>query len=368
MSLLADDESSEGLPGPRAVLELPYRIGDLPSLWPLVGRVITVGRADECQLVMTDERISRFHAAFVPTAWGVWVVDLAAREGVYVNGESVRWAWLDEGDTVRMGRIPFILRYQSPPNGIRREDVPLEAGAAPREQPGTELAVRSEPSGTDRAPLAIPARRPPSVASLSPRVARAPEPVVPVRGEVWEPPVAFPQNPMAMWQQQMQLMESFHNDMIMMVQMFVAMHREHMSSVRHELDMVQKLTGELAVLQAKMAQPASAEDPAPDTASERPAKERRSVPAEDRKKEETQPSAERTDRDTRGRPKPAEPRDGVKPGGSKVPIAKSPAPGQFDESPPLENSQVHAVLSQRIAQLQRERQGYWQRILSSINR
>ena len=47
---------------------------------------------------------------------------------------------------------------------------------------------------------------------------------------------------MAMWQQQMQLMESFHNDMILMVQMFVAMHREHLASVRDELDMVQQLT------------------------------------------------------------------------------------------------------------------------------
>ena len=49
-----------------------------------------------------------------------------------------------------------------------------------------------------------------------------------------------------MWRQQMQMMESFHNDMILMVQMFMAMHREHLSSVRDELDRVKKLTGELA--------------------------------------------------------------------------------------------------------------------------
>ena len=50
-----------------------------------------------------------------------------------------------------------------------------------------------------------------------------------------------------MWQQQMRLMESFHNDMIMMVQMFFAMHREHMASVREELDRVEQLTRELTL-------------------------------------------------------------------------------------------------------------------------
>jgi hypothetical protein len=38
---------------------------------------------------------------------------------------------------------------------------------------------------------------------------------------------------MAMWQQQMRLMESFPNEMSLMVQMFVAMHGEHLASVRH---------------------------------------------------------------------------------------------------------------------------------------
>ena len=71
---------------------------------------------------------------------------------------------------------------------------------------------------------------------------------------------------MAMWQQQMQLMESFHNDMILMVQMFVAMHREHLASVRDELDRVQQLTRELSDLQAKLAQASRSADGGPTVA------------------------------------------------------------------------------------------------------
>ena len=52
-----------------------------------------------------------------------------------------------------------------------------------------------------------------------------------------------------MWQQQMQMMEWFHRDMILMVQMFMAMHREHRVAIRDELERVEKLTKKLRVLQ-----------------------------------------------------------------------------------------------------------------------
>ena len=71
-------------------------------------------------------------------------------------------------------------------------------------------------------------------------------------------------NPTAMWQQQMQMMQAFHNDMVMMFQMFVAMHREHLGSVRDELDRVQQLTRELTRLNARLGQlPRSAETSMP---------------------------------------------------------------------------------------------------------
>ena len=52
-----------------------------------------------CQFVLTDDSVSKFHAALIRTPLGVWVIDLLAREGTYVNGERVSWAWLGDGDT-----------------------------------------------------------------------------------------------------------------------------------------------------------------------------------------------------------------------------------------------------------------------------
>ena len=97
-----------------------------------------------CQLVLTDDSVSRFHAALVPTPSGVWVVDLLAREGVHVNGQRVRWAWLADGDSFRIGRFTFILRYETPPDQITRREVPLEAGAMPSNAPEPNSRFRGK--------------------------------------------------------------------------------------------------------------------------------------------------------------------------------------------------------------------------------
>jgi len=368
----SDHERSEAGPVPRAALEFPIRVRDGAWLWPVEGHLAMVGRSDHCQLVLTDDSISRFHAALVPTPSGLWVVDLLARDGVHVNGERIRWAWLADGDTIRMGQFTFILRYESPPDQVTRQDVPLEAGASPAEQqPGTELAVSARHPHSGRRALVV---RPGGRSSVALQAVGSPptsEPaaLVPSGGEAWEPPYPYPPNPMAMWQQQMQLMESFHNDMILMVQMFVAMHKEHSASVRHELDMVQQLTRELSALQARTAQNPEAENAGLTSGVDRPSRERGRVQATDRQKQDKKRLSDQPGQGgNRTKPKSTEPAGRSRAAGSKIPSAPGSVPPVSDGPRTEGNEQIHALLTQRIAQLQRERQGYWQRILSTINR
>jgi hypothetical protein len=341
-------------------------MGEGPALWPLDGQVVLVGRNADCELVLTDESVSRFHAALVRTPAGVWVVDLLAREGTHVNGERVRWAWLADGDSFRMGSFTFILRYETPPNQITRRDVPLEAGASVAPQPGTDLAVRvAKPDDERRALTVRPGSQSP-VRLKATGFSQAVEPARLVAGDVgpWGPSIPFPSSPMAMWQQQMQLMESFHNDMILMVQMFVAMHREHLASVRHELDMVQRLTGELGVLQGKITESQQSGHAGVDRPSREPGSDR----ALDRKRKSAKPlAAKDVERANRTGRKVTEPADGATAAGAKLPSAKRSTPPESPEAV-ARGSELHSVLTERIAQLQRERQGYWQRILSTINK
>ena len=239
---------------PRAGLEVPIQVGERESLWRMESQVALIGRSQSCQVVLRGESVSRFHASLIRTSKGVWIVDLLAREGVAVNGVKVRWAWLDEGDEVRIGHFTFILRYDGPPVQIKRCDVPLEVWSPPECRQGPRVVAgpgkRQDPRPSFHAWFTGYAGGQQVLSHpVEPGDHRA-------GGPAWEPAVKVPTEQFAMWRQQMQMMESFHNDMILMVQMFLAMHREHQVSVRDELDRVQKLTGELAVLQEKLAETA----------------------------------------------------------------------------------------------------------------
>jgi pSer/pThr/pTyr-binding forkhead associated (FHA) protein len=145
----------EANPLPRPLLELPFRLGGKAPIWEMDSLQALVGRSDQCQLVLTDPSISRQHASLVRTPLGLWVVDLLAREGVYVNGTRVRWAWLAAGDAVRIGLFTLIVRYENPPKEIGREDVPLEAGASPSAAAHGRPGVSSTPLDHEPSTLAI---------------------------------------------------------------------------------------------------------------------------------------------------------------------------------------------------------------------
>ncbi len=331
-----------------------------------------VGRADQCQLVLTDSSVSRQHASLVRTPMGLWVVDLLAREGVHVNGTRVRWAWLAEGDAVRVGLFTLIVRYENPPENISREDVPLEAGASPPPSAGNGPVIASNPP--DHEPRALAIRSGVSRGELMKVEGSWPAfPVaapIAVGREEWEPVLPTNLNLFSMWQQQMQLMESFHKDMVTMVQMFVAMHREHQATVRDELGRVQQLTQELTRLNARLGQL-----PAPGTTRPNPETNRNArkaepaPPAGSSAKPESSPRAHSAQRSTE---EPARKPRGPTQSPPKKRPAPAPAPEESEEPSPAAiptgtSAELYAHLTRRITELQQERQGYWQRILKVIN-
>ena len=235
-------------------------------------RLALAGRSAICQFVLTDASVSNFHAAFVRTPLGVWVIDMLAREGTHVNGKRVSWAWLSDGDALRIGSFTFIVRYETPPAGISRDDVPLKSGANPDAHNPTQLAVRTRSPDSNGGALAVPDRSQRGLTTAQSAKMITPATLITHGGDPWEQSAAYPPQAMAMWQQQMRMMESFHNDMIMMVQMFFAMHREHLASAREELERVEQLTRELSALQARLREPTESPDAGPIVAGGRVAK------------------------------------------------------------------------------------------------
>lgn len=89
--------------------EAPVLIAQLGALdgrrW-MIDRPLTVGREPECDVVIPDRQVSRFHARILPTTDGMILEDLGSKNGTYVHGkmigESVR---LVDGDSFQIALV-----------------------------------------------------------------------------------------------------------------------------------------------------------------------------------------------------------------------------------------------------------------------
>ena len=74
---------------------------------------MTLGRADDCDIVIPDRQISRYHARIEQDAGGYLLRDLGSKNGTYVNGELLRGQPDrrkdgDEIDLATVGQLGFV--------------------------------------------------------------------------------------------------------------------------------------------------------------------------------------------------------------------------------------------------------------------
>lgn len=58
--------------------------------WAVRNEPITLGRAQDCDVVLPERQISRYHARIEQDETGFIIRDLGSKNGTYVNGETVR--------------------------------------------------------------------------------------------------------------------------------------------------------------------------------------------------------------------------------------------------------------------------------------
>ena len=71
---------------------------------------LRIGRSPENQLVLNDSEVSSFHAEIFPQGQDYVIVDLASRNGTFINGERLQARTprqLDIGDNIRFGETTF---------------------------------------------------------------------------------------------------------------------------------------------------------------------------------------------------------------------------------------------------------------------
>jgi pSer/pThr/pTyr-binding forkhead associated (FHA) protein len=312
---------------PRVTLEFPGREVPAPP-WPMNRVLAMVGRSAACRVRLGGPEVSQYHAALVRTPVGLWVVDLLGRHGIAINGLSRRWGRLGDGDelTVRQHRVR-----------VRYGDVDALAPASGMVMlPAPAAGPVGVLSGSASGELAVPA--PAGVpAAVTPEQAALAESLL---GPLMD---RFAQSQQQMLGQvQQQMFDQFQQVLMVVLQMFGRMHRDQMDVVKRELAEMRAIGGELEAARAEVrrleaAGPAVAT--APTTSPPPPPAPPKEAPA------------------------PAGADRGVAtPRGDGAEAAPRPRPAPIPTAAGAE-ADLHAKLVERVAALQQEQQGRWQRLL-----
>jgi hypothetical protein len=293
-----------------------------------MNRVLTlVGSGHICKVRLRGPEVSRFHCGLVSTPAGVWVIDLKRRGGVDVNGLPVGHALLEDGDQLHAGSFTICLSYDSP---LARMPAPgLAANSvadAGDRRTGNDLLTCSIRASTglglsqDPKSLLVPPSAPPSVAGQTGALS----------GETCSADlVSSLLRQFSQTQHQM-----FDQSLVMMFQMFRAMHVEQVGILREELGRLDDLNQELQALLAERLKDLPAPTP-------------------------LLKQAEHT-RTVAGAPPTSRGPAALPSGQAKT------APVPPPVVPPGED--VHIWLCQRMEAIQEERQGIWQRIAGALKK
>jgi DNA-binding winged helix-turn-helix (wHTH) protein len=91
--------------------------------WPL-SRTLVIGREANCEIVIPDRQISRFHARLTLTPEGIILEDLGSKNGTHHNGNLLSTpVMLQDGDKVQISYVQEFLFFTSDAT------VPLTEGA-----------------------------------------------------------------------------------------------------------------------------------------------------------------------------------------------------------------------------------------------
>jgi DNA-binding NtrC family response regulator len=104
----------------------------------------TAGSAVHCDIVVSDRAVSRIHFELDPRPDGLWVRDLASRNGTVVNGMRIGEARVPSGSVIRVGTTDMTATYaeaEGPPAAEARSFGSLETASPAMASVFAELAA-----------------------------------------------------------------------------------------------------------------------------------------------------------------------------------------------------------------------------------
>ncbi len=317
---------------PRTSQRPPIVTWELPSTavgqatWRMDRYMAMIGRSPSCKIRILEPDISKFHCSLVLTINGLWAVDLLGEHGVFLNNQKIRCARVEDGDELRVGRHILRARYDRPPLPLATLK-PAETGPETVPESTTEIVPSFRPTLSK---IELPARLTlPPMMNTGTDLATMME----SSGGAIDPSVNLLVHQFGMMQQNM--LDQFHNTMMMMFEGFAALHREQAGTIREEFEQVRKLSAEIEALRAETA---------------RLAKEAAARPAQ--------------------RPNPAGSANGHPAPRPFVPRPQLAADVNKRANPAASEAEgdIHAQLCLKLSNIETERQNRWQKILGMMNK
>jgi len=110
----------------RSGSDLPVLIGQSGPLngqrW-VISQPLTIGREADCDVVIPDRQVSRYHARVIPQEEGVLLEDLGSKNGTFCNGEKILEAeFIQDGAVLQIALVQNFVFLSSD------STIPLEGG------------------------------------------------------------------------------------------------------------------------------------------------------------------------------------------------------------------------------------------------
>ena len=101
----------------------------------------TIGRSEDCTIIIQDPDMSRLHARLILRNDAVWVQDENSRNGIFINDKRlVRVQELRPGGLVRLGDGPHVFTLELDDGDDSSLVIPLDVDTA-EEKPSTTMWV-----------------------------------------------------------------------------------------------------------------------------------------------------------------------------------------------------------------------------------
>ncbi len=113
-SLIAKADSADALDAPARLKGLSVEVKG--RNFPLKGGRCVIGRANSCDIPLTDSSVSSEHARLTAGDEGWRVANLLSTNGTFLNGKRISNERINHGDRLRLGRVEFVFECASSPS------------------------------------------------------------------------------------------------------------------------------------------------------------------------------------------------------------------------------------------------------------